>query len=63
MGVNMSFSGVENAWDGWAVEHSWTFTIDSDPNLEKMSAVERRKYGIEEIPVNEIRERASELGI
>ena len=30
---------------------------------KEMSAVERRKYGIEEIPVNEIRERASELGI
>jgi len=39
------------------------FTIDSDPNPEKMSAVERRKYGIEEIPVSEIRERANELGI
>jgi len=30
---------------------------------EGMSAAERRKYGIEEIPVSEIRERASELGI
>ena len=28
-----------------------------------MSAAERRKYGIEEIPVSEIRERAAELGI
>ena len=28
-----------------------------------MSAAERRKYGVEEIPVSEIRERANELGI
>ena len=27
------------------------------------AAAERRKYGIEEIPVSEIRERANELGI
>ena len=27
------------------------------------AAAERRKYGIEEIPVSEIRERAKELGI
>ena len=38
-------------------------SIDSDPNPEKMSAAERRKYGIEEIPVSEIRKRAKELGI
>ena len=61
MGVNMSFSGVE--WDGWTVEHSWTCTINSPPPSSEMSAAERRKYGIEEIPVSEIRERAKELGI
>ena len=61
MGVNMSFSGVE--WDGWTVEHSWTCTINSPPPSSEMSAAERRKYGIEEIPVNKIKERAAELGI
>ena len=61
MGVNMSFSGVE--WDGWTVEHSWTCTINSPPPSSEKSAAERRKYGIEEIPVSEIRERANELGI
>jgi len=63
MGVNMSLSGVENAWDGWAVEHTQTFTINNPPLPEGMSAAERRKYGTEEIPVSEIRERANELGI
>jgi len=63
MGVNMSFSGVENARDGGVVEHSWTCTINSPPPPSEMSAAERRKYGIEEIPVSEIRERANELGI
>jgi len=58
-----SFVGVENAWDIWVVEHSHTFTINSPPSPEGMSAAERRKYGIEEIPVSEIRERAAELGI
>ena len=60
MGVNMSFSGVE--WDGWTVEHS-QITINSPPLPEGMSAAEMREYGIEEIPVNKIKERAAELGI
>jgi len=64
MGVNMSFSGIENAWDGWAVEHRKTFTINSlPPDPERMSAAEMRKYGIEKIPADKIKERAAELGI
>ena len=55
--------GVENAWDAWAVEHSWTPTINSPPNPDGMSVAEMRKYGIEEIPVSKIKKRADELGI
>ena len=55
--------GVENAWDAWAVEHSWTPTINSPPNPDGMSVAEMRKYGIEEIPVSKIKKRADELGL
>ena len=61
--VYESFIGAENAVDGGVVEHSWTCTINSPPPPSEMSAAERRKYGIEEIPVSEIKERAKELGI
>lgn len=58
------FMGVENAWDGWVVEHRKTFTINSPPpDPEGMSAAEKRKYNIEEIPASKIKERAVELGI
>ena len=56
--------GMENAWDGWCVTHSWTPTINSrPPNPEGMSSADRRRYGIEKIPVGEIKERADELAI
>ena len=61
--VYESFIGAENAVDGGVVEHSWTCTINSPADPPGMSAAERRKYGVEEIPVSEIRERAKELGI
>ena len=43
---------------GWDGEHN-----KDEMETKGNAAAERRKYGIEEIPVSEIRERANELGI
>ena len=54
--------GVENDWDGYAVEHSWTPTISVPPPYPKdFPSPKRLEYGIQKIPVSEIEDRAEEF--
>ena len=56
--------GVEDAWDVYAVEHSWTPIINAPPPFPgDFPAAMRLEYGIQEIPASEIKERAMEFSL
>jgi hypothetical protein len=56
--------GIENNWMGYAVDHSWTPIINAPPPFPgNFPAAKRLEYGIQEIPVSEIDERAIEFGL
>jgi hypothetical protein len=56
-------SGMD-VWDGYAVEHSWTPTINAPPPFPgDFPAAKRVEYGIQEITVSEIKEHDREFSL
>ena len=62
--IDLAHIGVESGCYGSGVEHSWTPTINAPPPFPGgFSAAKRLEYGIQEIPVSGIKERAMEFSL